>query len=74
MEWVSIKKSYPLGQEGFKGLPVLIAWDDGTVESGWYCGEKRFQHADGDMDYHREEKVTHWMYLPKHPNFCRNNL
>jgi hypothetical protein len=66
--WVSVTERLPDHKGGyFDTTPCLLAWDDGTVESGWYCGQGSFQHANGDMDYHEEAKVTHWMPLPQPP-------
>lgn len=58
--WRSVEDELP---EICDHTVILLIWDDGRKSSGFYIGS--FQHANGDMDYHDEPKVTHWMPMPK---------
>ena len=72
MKWISVEDRLPKdGQDGvcadsFGMMALMLCWDNKIVESGNFCG-RDFQHANGDMDYHDEPKVTHWMPLPEPP-------
>lgn len=60
-KWIEAKQQKPTDD-----MALLLYWDNGVIESGWF-ENGFFQHADGEMDYHREERVTHWMKLPPPP-------
>lgn len=68
LQWISVSEQIPKAAPDFSGVPVMTYWDDGSIESGFYCGQGNWQHADGDMDYHREGKVTHWAPMPTPPS------
>ncbi len=67
--WVSVEERLPESPSCFGGDLYLAWWDgdEGGCETSWYCGNAGWQHADGEMDYHREGEVTHWMPLPEAP-------
>lgn len=64
--WIAVGDRLPDEPVG-AATPLILAWDDGLVESGAYCGKGRFMDAEGSMDYHREAKVSHWQPLPAGP-------
>ena len=67
MKWTKVEDEKPEIINGHD-VQFLLAWDDGVIESGWYLSNGYFQHANGDMNYHEEPDVTHWMPLPEPPS------
>ena len=63
VNWIKVEGVVPLG----RGHECLLAWSSGEVTSGWYIADGHFQHANGEMDYHSEDKVIYWADLPEHP-------
>lgn len=66
--WISVDERLPEVVPNMSGCVETIAfWDDGAIETSWFWRGGKWQHADGEMDYHRESKVAHWMPLPAPP-------
>lgn len=68
MEWINVKDQAPprdkpiLISGEFLDFPISVYWkEDGTCKEPGF-----FEH--GDEYCTKEEKITHWMPLPKPPN------
>ncbi len=73
--WVRVEDGLPQVKPGdFDGARVLAFWattdpdeDPGGIETSWFDG-RNWQGANGEMDYHGNRRVTHWMPLPATPD------
>lgn len=75
-QWIDIADSYPQLGQG-----VLIALNTGVITIGYrqskLNGRSHNWQIFGDLEFlglHKHDYVTHWMELPKPPNFNEKNI
>lgn len=65
MEWISINDRLPELRDGISSEKVIVALGKQVV-FGWY---RINEWVTPDMiPFVKQEKITHWMPLPKSPN------